>query len=285
MKLRIAALALLVIFCGWAGLPTLRWIDIHFLKEALKDQWGEWYHAEDWSEPAPLPSNLDYSWLKNASRPILIAHALGEAGRLDQNSLAAQQRALSAGIKLLEIDIWLDEVGRLRCHHGPDAPAAPAEGECNLQVAAHAAAAQEAWLVLDIKTDFKLTGEAIFQQFLTSPSASRLIFQLYHPTDIQLFSLWASTLNLPGPIVTTYRARRSLIHIASQMDRIGVKAMTYPLNRGEAMPNNSAIQGLTRFVHPVHDCASLKKAKHQKAEGYYLLTLLASRTRSNCENP
>jgi hypothetical protein len=285
MKFRVVALAIIAFFCGWVALSTLRWIDIHVLKETLKDQWGKWYHAEDWSEPAPLPSNLDYSWLKKVSRPILIAHALGESGRLDQNSLAAQQRALSAGIKLLEVDVWLDEAGRLRCHHGPDSPAAPVAGECSLQVAAHAAADQEAWLVLDIKTDFQQTGEAIFQQFLTVPSASQLIFQLYRPTDIQLFSLWASPLNLPGPIVTTYRARRSLRHIASQLDRIGVEAITYPLNRGEAMPETSALQGLTRLVHPVHDCVSLKKAKHQKADGYYLLTLMASRVHGGCENP
>lgn len=269
----------------WTALPALRWIDIHVFRETFKDHWGSLYHSEDWSELVPLPLNLDYSWIQNASRPILIAHALGEADRLDQNSLAAQQRALSSGLRYLEVDVWLDEAERLRCHHGPDLPKAPVAGECSLKSAAHAAASHDAWLVIDIKTDFQLTGEAIVQQFHTDASASRLIFQLYRPADIYLFSLWAPLLNLPGPIVTVYQARRSLPHIATQLSRIGIKAITYPIYRGAALSDTTVFQDLTRFVHPVHDCKALEEAKRQKVDGYYLLTLMAPRVHGDCEKP
>lgn len=282
---RISLFALLAILGFWAGLPALRWIDIHFLNETFKDHWGQMYHAEDWSEVAPLQFNLDYFWLQNSSRPILIAHAFGEARRIDQNSLVAQQRALSARLRLLEVDVWLDEEERLRCHHGPDLPLAPVAGECSLKSAANVAAAFGAWLVIDIKTDFKLTGEAIVRQFLNDPNASRLIFQLYRPDDILLFSHWAPLLNLPGPIVTAYQAQRSLQHIASQLNRLGIKAITYPLYRGKALPDKPFAQDLVRFVHPVHDCIALEEAKRLKVDGYYILTLMAPRVYGDCEKP
>ena len=283
LKSWITLFALLASLGFWTALPALRWIDIHVFSETFKDHWGSLYHSEDWSDLAPLPLNLDYSWLQNASRPILIAHALGEAGRFDQNSLAAQQRALSAGLRYLEVDIWLDDADRLRCHHGPELPAAPVTGECNLKSAAHAAASWDAWLVIDIKTDFKRTGEAIVQQLRNDPSASRLIFQLYSPADVNRFSVWASVLNLPGPIVTVYKARRSLQHIANQLNRLGVKAVTYPLYRGAALSDTQVLDGLARFVHPVHDCIALEDAKRQKVDGYYLLTLMAPRVHGDCE--
>ncbi len=285
LKSRISLFVLLASLGFWAALPVLRWIDIHVLNETLKDQWGILYHAEDWSGLIPLPLNLDYSWLHNASRPVLIAHALGEAVHADQNSLAAQQRALTAGLRFLEVDVWLDEAERLRCHHGPDLPMAPVAGDCSLKSAVHAAAARDAWLVIDIKTDFKLTGEAIVQQFRNDPNASRLIFQLYRPADIRLFSLWAPVLNLPGPIVTVYQARRSLPHIATQLSRIGIKAITYPIYRGAALSDTPVLQDLARFVHPVHDCIALEEAKRQKVDGYYLLTLMAPRVHGDCEKP
>lgn len=265
--------------------PALRWLDIHVFGENLKDAWGRWRYAEDWSGPAPLPRGLDYRWLQASDRPILIAHALGSAGQEDQNSLGAQQRALRAGFKLLEIDVWLDEAGRLRCHHGPIPPVAPTPGECSLAAAAHAAAAADAWLVLDIKTDFQPTGEAIFQQFRTDPSASRLIFQLYRPADIGPFAAWAPVLKLPGPIVTAYRARRSLRHIAGQLDRLGIQAFTFPIYRGDALPHAAGPPGTARLVHPVHDCAELGDARRLAADGVYVLTAMLPRLKEGCAGP
>jgi hypothetical protein len=57
-------------------------------------------------------------------------------------------------------------------------------GESSLKSAAHAAPYLDAWLTIEIETNFKLKGEAIVQHFRIDPSASRLIFQLYCPADI-----------------------------------------------------------------------------------------------------
>jgi hypothetical protein len=265
---------------AWAAKPALVWADIRWAQESVRDVWGRIAYDEDWQSLPPLPKELDYRWLDAASRPLLIAHALGEAATPTQNSLAALHRALSSGLRLLEVDVWLDEAGVLRCHHGPDRPQPWAPGGCTLAEALHAAAKHQAWLVLDIKTDFALTGEAVVRAFAKDPAAARLVFQLYRPADVALFSRWAAIAQLPGPIVTAYRARRSLVHIAGATQRLGIRAITVPLYRLPALQR--AVGRLTLLVHPVHDCAAAAEARALGANGYYLRTELLPGLRSGC---
>jgi hypothetical protein len=254
-------------------LQSIRWINTQFFNEALKDQWGVLYLTADWSELAPLPLNLDYSWLQNASRPVFIAHALGEAEHFNHYSITAQLRALKADLRFLEVDLWLDKSERLKCQDDPDLPMAPVEGECSLKSAVHTAAVQGAWLLIDIKTAFKLTVDEIVQQFFTDLNTARLIFQLYRPADIHLFSLWDHIIHLLGPIVVVRQARCLLQHFASQLGRLGNNATTYLMHRGKALFDTSGDQELARFVHPVHDYTALQDAKRQGVYCYYFLTL------------
>lgn len=260
---------------------ALRWIDIHLLDETLKDAWGRWRYSEDWADAPAMPPGLDSRWLQLSPRPIPVAHAFGEASLPEMNSLAALQRGLQAGFRLLEVDIWLDGAGQLRCHHGPELPPTFKAGDCTLLAAAQAAARADAWLVLDIKTDFEATSAVIVQQFKAEPSASRLVFQLYRPSDVHHFVGLASTLPVPGPLVTAYQARRSLRHIASQMNRLGIKALTVPLYRGEALPLHRP-QGVVLLMHPVHDCEALNRARGFNADGFYLRTEMLPRLQEGC---
>lgn len=266
------------------GLPwiksALRWVDVRWLDESLSDAWAEWHHGEDWSTVAALPASLDYRWLDLASSPILVAHALGEAGEPAQNSLAALQRSLDAGLRLLEVDIWLDSAGTLRCHHGPQEPAPVTVDACTLERALDAAASNGAWLILDIKTDFAATGEVIARRFASHPQSPRLIFQLYRPVDIALFDAWASRMRLAGPIVTAYKARRSLYHIATHARRIGVRSLAFPLSRSTAFPRTAT--SLKVLVHPVHDCAAWVVAREIPADGAYVSATMASHIGKDC---
>lgn len=256
-----------------AGFSALRWADRSLLNEQLKDWWGQIRYAEDWSSSAALPK-LDYTWLDTASRPILVAHALGEAGLAGQNTLGALQRSVERGLRLLEVDIWLDKAGRLRCHHGPTPPTDYVPGDCQLPEALRAAAQAQAWLVLDVKTDFEETGEAIVRQLQGDPTAiKRLIFQLYKPSDIPLFTAWATRLDLPGPIVTAHRARRSLQHVAQHTSRLGIRVLTFPLHRSDALGKRPP--GLVLLVHPVHDCPAAAEASRVPADGMYLLSTVS----------
>ncbi|XHS80299.1 hypothetical protein ACFJGW_10065 [Burkholderiaceae bacterium UC74_6] len=280
LHVRIFFGALAIVVLASVSEPALRWMDIHWWSETLKDTWGRVRYGEDWGALQPLPSGLDYRWLDGSPKPILIAHALGESEQTSQNTIAALDRAVASGLKLLEIDVWLDTDGRLRCHHGPSKPLPWVPGECTLADALHAAAQHQAWLILDIKTDFPTAGAAIVQEFANDPAATQLIFQLYRPADVVLFSTWAKQLPLPGPIVTAYRARRSLEHIAGEAPRLGIHAFTMPLYRLAAL--NGAHPPMALLVHPVHDCDAVREAERFGMDGYYLSTQLLLELRSDC---
>ena len=273
--------AALIVALALFAFPALRWIDIHLTQERLKDTWGEWRYGEDWGAVSALREDLNYAWLHAAGEPILIAHALGEAGLPGQNSVTALRRSLAAGLRLLEIDLWLDDSGVLRCHHGPEPPASFVAGDCTLAEALHVAAEADAWLVLDIKTDFPAAGAAIVSQFVGDAAASRLVFQLYRPSDLPLFVNWSMQLPLPGPIVTAYRARRSLRHIAAHAPHLNLRAMTFPLYRTAAL--GSKPDGLVWLVHPIHDCASAAAAQSVSIDGMYVHSALVAVMRAGCK--
>lgn len=275
----LAAVALLVSLAIWA--PTMaRWLDRNLLDEHLKDTWGRLQYQEDWTDAPALPPTLDDTWLAQATRPVLVAHALGEASEPGQNTLAAMQRSIDRGIRLLEVDLWLDAQGLLRCHHGPDAPRPFSPGECTLPTAAQAALRTDTWLVLDIKTDFGAAGEALLRQMSGSPAASRLIFQLYRPKDVAMFKEWAHRLPLPSPIVTAYASHRSVGHLALHAQRLGVRALTLPLERIAAL--REPPRGMALLVHPVHDCDDVARAASTAAQGLYVRSSLVSSGSIRC---
>ena len=71
----------LVIFLLVAYLSGLyRWVDINFFSERMRDATGRYLFHEDWSNISLIKSNLDYSWLTDARKPVLIGHALGASG-------------------------------------------------------------------------------------------------------------------------------------------------------------------------------------------------------------
>jgi glycerophosphoryl diester phosphodiesterase len=273
-------LALLLILAAPWIKRLVRWADVQWFDETLSDRWADWRHGEDWSGLPPLHTGLSYAWLAQAGNPVLIAHALGESDSPGQNTLGAMQRSLQAGLRILEIDIWLDDQGILRCHHGPSAPPPASAEACTLEQALEVAAAHDAWLVLDIKTDYASTGRLIVQRFARNPAADRLIFQLYRTEDVLLFNQWASGMPLPGPIVTTYLARRSLGHVAMHAQRIGVRAFAFPLERRAAFKSSHG--ALKVLVHPVHNCAAVRAAQEIGADGFYVTSHLSLLLRKGC---
>ena len=248
--------------------PALRWVDRNLFQEEIKDIWGRMHYDEDWRSAVILPVGLNYSWLNEANRPLLVAHALGESGQRGGNSISALQRSLAKGLLLLEIDVWFDDQGILRCHHGPDIPGVFRLGDCTLLTALRAAVIGGGWLVLDIKTDFATTGEAILQSLGDDPAAERLIFQIYRPADVNTFSNWSLNKKLAGPIVTAYRSRRSLKHVAYHAARIGVHALTIPIERGSAL--GKVPPSLVVLVHTIHSCEAVRSAASLSSDGMYI---------------
>lgn len=273
----LAILSGALLLLSTVGVSLVRWTDIHYAGEALKDVWGRWRFHEDWGQAPPLRAQQDYRWIAPG---MLVAHALGGAGGNEQNTLPVMDKSLALGLKVLEIDVWLDQQGQLRCHHGPEHPAPLKAGDCTWDKALQKADAADVWLVLDLKTDFRATAQALLERLPNAQAADHIIFQLYKPDHVALFAKWQTQYPLPGPIITSYIAKRSLQHVARNARRIGVQALTLPLHRRAALKNDTT--GLRILVHPIHDCFEVRQGA--PATGYYVNVDAARLIRQECKD-
>lgn len=249
------------------ALPWRHWaheLDRRLLQERLMDALARWRLDEDWSKAEVLREGQDYRWRSSGSALLRIGHALGEAGLSGANTVEAMRRSYDAGMRLFEVDLWL-EGAVVRCHHGPDAPPPLEPDSCRFDTLL-AALPEDAWLVLDIKTDFVPTGERIVAAAQMQAKAPQIIFQLYEPGDLAWFNRWQAKSLLSGPIVTAYRAHRRIDHIAEHARRAGA-VLTMPMERLVALTRRPP--GLPLYLHPVHDCDSWVKAARAGADGIY----------------
>lgn len=242
--------------------------DVNWFAERLQDAWGDFVLHEDWGHLPTLRHPQDYAWLDDAGLfPVRIAHALGDSGGPEANSVAAMQRAVAAGMRLLEVDLSLEAGGELRCTHDPGTPRAMQA--CTFESLMTALPAG-VWVVLDIKSDFAVTGERVVQALRANGHAKQVVFQLYRPEDVALFERWQAELDLPGPIVTAYLSHRSVDTVARESARLGVRAFTLPMWRLAAFSHRPA--ALSVFIHPVHDCEAWYEAQAARARGIYTRT-------------
>jgi hypothetical protein len=246
----------------------LRWIDRVWLHERIMDTLARLRGDEDWSLPQPLHDAQDYTWTRG-SRPLRIAHALGESGLPAANTIGALQRSYDAGLRVFEVDLVLDD-GVLTCQHDPGPATTPrAQDACTLDRLLDVLPG-DAWVVLDLKTDFEPAALAAIAAARRAGRLDRLVFQLYAPGQVERFAAWqAAYPALPGPVLTTYLAHRSLGHILTQARRLHIQAVTLPLARLPALPADR--QGALVLVHPIHDCAAAAQAR---VDGHYTLRSL-----------
>lgn len=254
----------------------LHYLDRRWFDERIMDSLTRFKSAEDWNLAESLRTSLDDRWRRHADGKIIrIAHALGESGSASANTMAAMQRAHAAGFRLLEVDLW-QQGDVLRCHHGPHPPPAESQDSCRFDQLL-AALPPDSWLVLDLKTDFSSAGIAVLDLAKRSRQTDQLIFQIYEPYQLAIFNRWQAEYPLPAPILSIYRAHRSVNHIASAALRLRAISLAVPIERLEALSQRP--EGLELLIHPVHDCATLDKALVAGAQGVYTLTDL------HCPNP
>lgn len=248
------------------GRAWLHRVDAQVFGERVRDALAHWRTSEDWSKAVVLRPGQDYAWLAVGGAPVRVAHGLGDSGASTGNTLAAARRAYAAGLRLLEVDL-VQEAGELRCQHDPG----PQEGfvmdGCTFDTLS-AVVPEDAWLVLDIKTDFAAVGERIVARAIATGQARRIVFQLYRPEDFELFNRWQTQAPLPGPILTAYLAHRRIDHVAAHAERTGVQALTLPLDRLTALTKKPA--GAKVLVHPVRDCVAWLQAQARGADGVYV---------------
>jgi hypothetical protein len=256
-----------------------RWVDINFFGEKIKDATGRYLFHEDWSSISLVHHNLDYSWITDDLKPILIAHALGASGTSSQNKLTEMNKSIKNGLRLMEVDIWLDDSGQIRCHHGPESPSPFKKGDCTFEEVLSISAKNQIWMVLDIKTDFQKTGEEIVKRTQIQ-DAAHVIFQLYKPEHVEMFSRWHSEKPFAGPIVTLYLARRSINYVQKKMHGTAFKALTIPSHRLAAI--NFKSDNIKIFTHPVHNCNNFRNLKKYKLDGFYVINRTSKEIEAGC---
>lgn len=265
-------LGLAVAVGGTAIGPGRMWlhqIDRDWLGERVMDILTRVRSDEDWSFAEPLRPNQDYRWLKVGGMPVRIAHALGESGMPTANTMGAMRRSYEAGFRIFEVDL-IQENGELRCQHDPGPQTAMVSDGCTFD-RLMAALPVDAWVVLDIKTEFAAVGQRIVDRVKGAADARRVVFQLYRPEDFALFNQWQRQADLPGPILTAYLAHRRIDHLVANAQRTGIRAFTLPLERLPAM--RARPLGAALLLHPVHNCEDWLVAR-AKADGVYMLSSL-----------
>jgi hypothetical protein len=194
---------------------------------------------------------------------------LGRSAGPTANTYAAFEEAKRRGFRLFEVDISLDDEGRLRCHHGPEPipPYDPASS-CTLDRLLPLIDRANGWIILDIKTDFYPTAEKILEVAGSKGLSHRLVFQLYRPDELRWFGEMAKATPLPQPIVTVYNSRRSANHIASHAASLRIEVLTVPADKINSLTLTN--KGFSLFTHPVHDCADWERIRPDiPVEGIY----------------
>ena len=267
-------LAVLAAMFLWASPKALIFIDNKYFQEEIRQLYGRFVAGEEWSDLPVLPVNMDYHWLNFEKKPLRIGHALGFSGTLLGNQLEALPQAKELQLHVLEVDLWLAEDNSVRCFHGPGDPGPLLEKTCTFDRLLHATEASGEYLVLDIKTDFERTAAQVNVILQEMPSQRRrVVFQLYRPNDVNIFSTFQNLESYPGPIVTAYASRTSLNALALGAKRANIRALTLPLKRQSALDRRLA-DGLHLFVHPVHTCSDFQEAIKNSYDGIYALAFL-----------
>lgn len=262
---------LLLLLVSPAGRVWLHDADVRWTHEALKEVRHQLVRGEDW-RVEPLPADLDYRWSSTAVRPLRVAHALGGAGTPRANTLMALEEATQGGHRLVEVDLWLDPDGRLRCHHGPEQPPPFASGDCEFSQVLERVIAVDGHVILDIKTDFKATGDRAMEVIATDARAAHVVTQLYEPGHVAQFIGWHKQLALAGPLITAYRSRRAVDRLLEASEALGVKVLVLPVNRLPALSRHRP--SVQVMVHPVSDCTTARNILAQGVNGLFVPGML-----------
>jgi hypothetical protein len=268
--LGVIAVGILIIFVAH---PLIIFLDNRFFCERIRGFYGKYLAEENWESAPRIPDGMNYMWLDSKEGMLRIGHALGSSGTKMANQLWALPAARLANLHLLEVDLWLDVLGNVRCFHGPGDPGAITPESCTFDRLLRATQASGEYIVLDIKTDFTETSAAVTRVLDQQPEARhRTIYQLYRPDDVKVFKNLPNVNEYAGPIMTAYASRSSLSDFIEGARHIGIRAVTFPFTRRHALPKK--LSGIVFLAHPVHDCETLAASQSAAYDGIYTLSSL-----------
>jgi len=255
----------------------IAYIDSEYFNESIREIYSNYYIKEDWVTIPRSSRNLNYSWIKKLDSHKIekIAHGLGGAGSLSENSIRSFEISNRLGFNFFEVDIWLTAYGDLRCHHGPEPPPPPTPEACTLTTILKKLNHENQYIIIDSKTEFFKTANVILKELAIYPDLqTQVIFQLYKPQHVAYFLANPHFRNFPGPILTLYRSTAPAKVILESAQRIGIKAIAIDINRLKNLTLERE-KDMIVFTHPIHDCAELLIAKNSGVNGVYTVSRIS----------
>ena len=117
------------------------------------------------------------------------------------------------------------------------------------------------FIVIDIKDDFALFSKKILEFANKNKVLDKIIFQIYKPENLELyFQYLKQYFNLPGPIITTYKSRRSIRYLSTIAEINKIKILTVNNKKIINIDKKSSIEF---FVFPVNSCKLYHKLKNK----------------------
>ena len=268
-------LSFILFLCGEIVLPFSRG-PFHAAKSIYRTlERGDTWSSLVWINSDRINLNDNWMYLENNDSS-LIAHRLGDYS--NENTMKAARESLSRGVKLLEVDIFKDDQGYMRCHHGPDVPKLYQAKDCTLGKILREMP-DNTYLILDIKTDF-IEASSLILDFLrdhlkNDALGDKLVFQLYKPSDIRWFHESAEKyprLLRNKPIVTLYRSH-IVYPLASAILPSSIGAIAYPWEK-DVLHSASIESYLFKvkhklFVHPIDSCFAYLSLRRKGVSGVY----------------
>ena len=243
--------SLLIFFFFIIIILNFKKIDNVYFEEYFKDLNGKYLYKEKWIKIND--EKLDYSWLKKYS---FISHGLEVLTsnkkcniKLDAMTISLYElnfTTVNNTLYILNDQVKCDKILLLKILN---------KSENN-------------FIIIDIKDDFKKTSNLIIKYAKKNNFLDKLIFQIYKPNDLIIFFKLKNKYSiLPGPLITSYKSRRSINYLTKISISNKIKVLTIPISKSKNFHKN---KDLFYFTHSIHNCDQFfKSMKNKKISGIY----------------
>ena len=229
---------------------NLKKIDNKYFNEKIKDFVGKHFYKEIWFN---LNSKeLNYNWINKYS---IIVHGL----EVLANENSCEIHTNINNFNLFELNIISEQNNLIVMNNNH---------RCDKKVILDLINKKN-FLIIDIKDDFDKTSDLILNFAKKNNIVDKLIFQLYQPGDlIKFFDKKKQFDTLPGPLITSYKSRRSIDYLTKISLINKIKVLTIPKSKSKYFFKSSE---LFYFTHSVYNCESFFRIrKIKKISGIYL---------------
>lgn len=220
---------------------NLKKIDNYFLNETLKDFSGKFYFKEIWRKYND--NDLNYKWIRKFN---YVVHGINEIKKIDSCKLDNTKE-----FSLYEINFFnLNNKISLS-----------STKYCSIDNILDLLKKKKNYIIVDIKDEFNLFSKEILEFAEKNNIIDKIIFQIYKPENLELyFQYLKKYYNLPGPIITTYKSRRSIGYLSKTAKENKIKVLTV---NNKKLVNIDSKFDIDFFIFPVNSCNLYNNLKNK----------------------